>query len=64
MPTTREALATELLRGCPAESRADHERIADALQRGDAPATILAMPEMERWPETYRWISIELRDDT
>ena len=52
----RNEIAAELLRGCPAESLA----IAAALRRGDAAEAILAMPEVNHWPETYVWLKAEL----
>ncbi len=49
-------LATELMSGCPAESRDDHQAIADAITRGDNADAIMRMPELDRWPETYAWL--------
>lgn len=56
----REQLADELLNDCPDEAQADHEAIAQALTRGDSYETILAMSELENWPETYSWLKAEL----
>lgn len=56
----RNQIAAELLRGCPDESRADHEVIAQALRRGDSVSDILAMREVNDWPETYVWLRSEL----
>lgn len=52
----RETIARDLLDGCPADSRADHETIAAAIRRGDSRAGILAMSEVDAWPETYAWL--------
>lgn len=54
-----ERIANELLRGCPDESLADHERIARALRRGDSKEQILCMSELNNWPETYTWLKAE-----
>lgn len=60
---TRNELATELLRGCPAELLDVHETIADAVRSGDELATILAMPEMQLCSETYYWLSTKQFND-
>lgn len=60
MTIDRNQIADELLRDVPDESREDHEAIADAIRRGDAAEQILAMPETDRWPETYSWLKGEL----
>ena len=59
----RKRIATELLEGCPDESRVDHETIAHAILRGDSPDDILDMPEVDRWPETYVWLKTELNTE-
>ncbi len=56
----RSRIASELLRGCPDESREDHESIAKMLRRGDLATDILSSPECDRWPETYVWLKGEL----
>tara|TARA_R110000851_G_C13075730_1_gene565285 strand:+ start:1002 stop:1307 length:306 start_codon:yes stop_codon:yes gene_type:complete len=60
MHVIREKLAAELLQGDLGESQADHEAIARALTRGDSTEAILAMSELERWPETYSLLKTEL----
>lgn len=60
MHVIREKLAAELLKGDLGESQADHEAIARALTRGHSTEAILAMSELERWPETYSWLKTEL----
>ena len=57
---TKSQIANEMMRGCPADSRADHEAVAAALVRGDDAAAILKMAELDRWPETYVWLKSEL----
>lgn len=59
MHVNREKLAAELLKGDPGESQADHEAIARALTRGDSTEAILAMSELERWPDTYSWLKTD-----
>jgi hypothetical protein len=56
----RAEIAAELLTNCPDESFKDHRTIAAAIRRGDDPTTIMSMPEVERWPETYSWLKYEL----
>jgi hypothetical protein len=60
MTLTRNAIATELLRDCPAESLADHTRLAEMIRRGESLTTILDTPEANRWPETHSWLKSEL----
>jgi len=60
---SRSQMAAELMSGCPDESRPDHEAIVAALLRGDSAAEILAMPEADRWPETYAWLKSELASE-
>lgn len=58
--TTRESIATELLAGCPEESRADHKAVAEAIRRGATWDELSAMPELDRWPESYIWVRGEI----
>lgn len=55
----RIKIAAELMRDCPAESRVDHAIIANAIRLGATLDQLLAMPETNRWPETYRWMKNE-----
>lgn len=55
----RDEIAAQLLDGCPDDCRADHETIAAAIRRGDTWAEILSMPETDRWPDTYTWLSMQ-----
>ena len=57
----RNAIAEELLDGCPDESRNDHEEIARAIRIGTSVDAIMAMPEVNRWPDTYCWLGDALR---
>jgi hypothetical protein len=52
----RQLIATELMRGCPEESLDDHETIADAIRNGMSIGELVSIPEMLRYPETYRWV--------
>jgi hypothetical protein len=56
----REQIATELMKGCPTESREDHEAIAEAVRAGESVESILKMDEVDRWPETYAWLKSAL----
>lgn len=56
----REQIAAELLANVPAESRADHELIANEIRGGSAREQILSMAEVDLWPETYFWLKQEL----
>ena len=58
--TDRNQLAAKLLEGCPAESLDDHKAIAAALLRGDSNEQVLAMNQLDAWPETYVWLKGEL----
>lgn len=60
--TTRESIATELLAGCPDESRADHEAVASAIRNGGTWDELSAMPELNRWPESYTWVRVEMKN--
>jgi len=59
----REQLANELLHGCPDAALIDHERIADAIMSGNSLDDILQLPELQRWPETYAWLSRQSTND-
>ena len=52
----RNEIAAQLLEGCPEESRNDHEEIARAIRIGTSVDAIMAMPEVDRWPDTYCWL--------
>ena len=53
----RIELVHELELACPPNDHlADFEAIAAALKRGDSEASILFMPEVFRWPDTYQWL--------
>lgn len=54
---TPSNIATELVRGCPSDTLADHEVIADAITGGDSVDDILAMAI--DYPETYMWLKIQ-----
>ena len=60
---TRQEIANELLRNCPAECLEDHEVIAQAILDGKGKDAILDMPETDRWPETWSWLNCELAED-
>jgi hypothetical protein len=51
----RDQLATELLVGCPAESLADHKKIAAAIRNGDSVSNIEDLCG-DFYPETAVWI--------
>ena len=57
----RNEIAVKLLEGCPDESRNDHEAIAAAIRCGASVEAVLAMPEVNRWPDTYCWLGDALR---
>jgi hypothetical protein len=52
----RLKLVQELKRTCPPGNPDDHSALVEALQRGDSEGSILFMPEVFRWPTTYRWL--------
>ncbi len=58
--SNRNEIAAELLRNCPAECASDYAAIADALRRDEDAQKILAMQEVNDWPETYAWLKSEL----
>lgn len=59
---TRCEIADHLMSNCPDEAIEDHEVIAEALIDGDTDEQILNYAETQRWPETYSWLKVELRD--
>jgi hypothetical protein len=59
----RHEMMKSLLRDCPEDEHDDCVAIAKALESGNPKNVILAMPETNRHPETYHWISVELRDE-
>jgi len=56
----RFELARKLLAKCPPDSSPDYATIAEALVRGDNKEDILFMPEVFRWPKTYKWLKEKL----
>jgi hypothetical protein len=52
----RIEVARDLLMQCPPNSLADYQAIVEALEQGFSKETILSMPEVFRWPKTYRWL--------
>jgi len=58
--TPRIELAHELELICPPGDNKDCSAIIAALERGENEATILFMPEVFRWPETYMWLKEKL----
>jgi hypothetical protein len=59
----RTDIARELLIQCPPDSFSDYQAIVEALERGVSNETILFMPEVFRWPKTYRWLKAILESD-
>jgi hypothetical protein len=51
----RDLLATELLVGCPAESLADHKKIAAAIRNGDSVSDVEDLCG-DFYPETAIWV--------
>jgi len=58
--TPRMELAHELEVSCPPGDHKDLAAIAAALARGESKGTILFMPEVFRWPDTYHWLREKL----
>jgi len=56
----RTELARQLLVTCPPDSYSDYSTIVEALERGCSKEEILFMPEVFRWPKTYRWLKENL----
>lgn len=61
-PVTRKTIIAELLLGCPDEAIGDHFAIAGAVERGESLLHLLAMPELDRWPDTYVWLSHAMKE--
>jgi len=57
---TRKELARDLLLQCPPDSFPDYQVIAEALEKERSKEEILFMPEVFRWPKTYRWLKERL----
>jgi hypothetical protein len=57
---TRKELARDLLLQCPPDSFPDYQVIAEALEKECSKEEILFMPEVFRWPKTYRWLKERL----
>ena len=57
---TRSKVAHELLLQCPPDSFSDYQVITEALELGLSKEAILFMPEVFRWPKTYRWLKANL----
>ena len=58
--TPRIELVHELEVACPPGDYTDFCAIAAALERGDSEGSILFMPEVFRWPDTYHWLREKL----
>jgi len=56
----RTELAQQLETTCPPADPADRSAIIAALKRGDSEGSILFMPEVFRWPNTYHWLKERL----
>jgi hypothetical protein len=56
----RIQIARELLMECPPDSFRDYQVIAESLENGVSKEEILYMPEVFRWPKTYRWLKEKL----
>ena len=56
----RTECARELLMHAPPDSLADYQAITEALEKGVSKEDILFMPEVFRWPKTYRWLKAKL----
>ncbi len=59
----RKQIAAELMDGVPAESRADHEKIARAIIEGEPFEKILDMRETNCWPSTYDWLKTKFSQE-
>jgi hypothetical protein len=57
---TRKELARDLLLQCPPDSLSDYQVIAEALEKEHSKEEILSMPEVFRWPRTYKWLKGKL----
>ena len=56
----RTEIARELLLQSPPDSYPDYQAIVDALEQGLSKEEILFLPEVFRWPKTYRWLKERL----
>jgi len=56
----RNQLVQQLEQVCPPADPRDRNAIIAALKRGDSEGTILFMPEVFRWPDTYHWLKTRL----
>lgn len=52
----REKIALELLLNCPPGNFPDYHTIVEALEKGASKEDILNMPEVFKWPKTYRYL--------
>lgn len=52
----RKKIARELMSTCPDELEPDHQKIADAILRGESRKYILDMEETNAYPDTYVWL--------
>jgi len=52
----RTQIARRLLLECPPDSLSDYQVIAEQLETGLSKEEILFMPEVFRWPKTYKWL--------
>lgn len=57
----RKRIADDLMVDCPCDAAADHQKVASAILRGDEPSRILAMPELDNWPESYHWLKTQMQ---
>jgi hypothetical protein len=59
----RADIAAELLRGCPADTLADHEAIAAMITSGESRETVLDSTAAQNWPETHNWLKTVWPDE-
>lgn len=57
---SREQIANALLKGVTEDCREDMEAVARAIASELSIPSILAMPELDRWPESYFWVKTQL----
>jgi len=57
---SRTNIVRELLATCPPDSYPDYCSIAEAIEKGLTKEEILFMPEVFRWPKTYKWLKERL----
>lgn len=65
----RLAVFNELMQGLDgwepeSEYRKDHEKIGAALLYCEPWTQIERMPELQTWPETYRWVKSKLENES